>query len=208
MAKSTDLFSKRQIFDAVNNALARAMRPAPEAVSKKRFARLHKYAEALTKEVERLVAEELLRPEEAVVIFLSSALAVQHGHSGHRSEQLAEVATLVEPPTREEPGWIGVGLDGTLAHHDGWKGIAHIGKPVPAMLSKVKEELLASGKPVRIFTARVSGADAPEAAEHIAKWCKTYLGRVLPITHEKTMSCEEIWDDRVKQVRKNEGEFV
>lgn len=207
MAKSTDLFSKRQIFDAVNNALARAMRPAPEAVSTKRFARLHKYAEALTKEVGRLVAEELLRPEEAVVIFLSSALAVQHGHSGHRSEQLAEVATLLEPPTRDEPAWIGVDLDGTLARYEGWKGIEHIGEPVPAMLDKV-QKLLESGKPVRIFTARVSGADAPEASEHIAKWCKKHLGRVLPITHEKTMSCEEIWDDRAKQVRKNEGEFA
>jgi hypothetical protein len=27
-------------------------------------------------------------------------------------------------------GWIGVDLDGTLAHYDGWKGIDHIGEPI------------------------------------------------------------------------------
>ena len=35
-------------------------------------------------------------------------------------------------------GWIGVDLDGTLAHYDGWKGIEHVGPPIPAMLARVK----------------------------------------------------------------------
>ena len=28
-------------------------------------------------------------------------------------------------------GWIGVDLDGTLARYDGWRGIDHIGEPMP-----------------------------------------------------------------------------
>ena len=27
-----------------------------------------------------------------------------------------------------------VDLDGTLAEHHGWKGVDHIGKPIPAMV--------------------------------------------------------------------------
>ena len=30
-------------------------------------------------------------------------------------------------------GWIGVDLDGTLAFYDMWRGMEHIGKPIPAM---------------------------------------------------------------------------
>ena len=35
-------------------------------------------------------------------------------------------------------GWIGVDLDGTLAHYNGWKGIEHVGDPVPAMIDRVR----------------------------------------------------------------------
>ena len=45
----------------------------------------------------------------------------------------------------QQNGWIGVDLDGTLAHYEGWKGIEHIGAPVPAMLERVKN-WLAEGK--------------------------------------------------------------
>jgi hypothetical protein len=51
-------------------------------------------------------------------------------------------------------GWIGVDLDGTLAHYDGWKGADNIGAPIPAMVERVKG-WLAEGKTVKIFTARV-----------------------------------------------------
>lgn len=62
-------------------------------------------------------------------------------------------------------GWIGVDLDGTLAHYDGWKGPEHIGAPIPAMVERVKA-WLAEGKEVRISTAR---ADGGEVAIAIAK---------------------------------------
>lgn len=35
-------------------------------------------------------------------------------------------------------GWIGVDLDGTLAYYSGWKGIEHVGDPVPAMINRVR----------------------------------------------------------------------
>jgi hypothetical protein len=51
-------------------------------------------------------------------------------------------------------GWIGVDLDGTLARYDRWRGVQHIGEPVPAILDEVRK-WLAIGHEVRIFTARV-----------------------------------------------------
>jgi len=51
-------------------------------------------------------------------------------------------------------GWIGVDLDGCLARYEGWKGIEHIGEPVPAMLDRV-HAWIDEGKIVKIFTARI-----------------------------------------------------
>lgn len=65
------------------------------------------------------------------------------------------------------PGWIGVDLDGTLAHYDGWKGADHIGAPVPAMVERVKA-WLANGREVRIFTARISPMDMCVTPDRIA----------------------------------------
>ena len=33
--------------------------------------------------------------------------------------------------------WVGVDLDGTLAHWDGWKGVEHIGEPIQPMIARV-----------------------------------------------------------------------
>lgn len=111
-------------------------------------------------------------------------------------------------------GWIGVDLDGTLAHYDGWKGPMHIGEPVPAMLARVLT-WLTDGLDVRIFTARVSSdgtpvrdADARIAHFAIKQWCAQHLGRELPITNVKDFRMVELWDDRAVQVRANTGEPV
>ncbi len=37
--------------------------------------------------------------------------------------------------------WIGVDLDGTLAHYTGWKGPEHIGEPIEEMAERVREWL-------------------------------------------------------------------
>lgn len=102
-------------------------------------------------------------------------------------------------------GWIGVDLDGTLAHYDGWKGVEHIGPPILAMLERVLHWLHA-GREVRIFTARVApGADAEVAREYIHAWCDRYVGARLVVTHEKDRAMVELWDDRAVQVEPNTG---
>lgn len=108
-------------------------------------------------------------------------------------------------------GWIGVDLDGTLAHYDKWRGSAHIGEPIPAMVSRVKF-WMENGKDVRIFTARISGmaitlnGDTEEKVlKVIDDWCALHLGRVLPVTCHKDMAMIELWDDRCKQVLPNTG---
>src|SRR5262249_13685826 len=103
---------------------------------------------------------------------------------------------------------IGVDLDGTLATYDTWKGVAHIGDPVPAMLARVKA-WLAEGVDVRIFTARVS---APEerviATLAIADWCEMHGLPRLPVTNAKDFAMIELWDDRAVQVEPNTGKRV
>lgn len=101
-------------------------------------------------------------------------------------------------------GWIGVDLDGTLAHYEGWLGVEHIGAPVPAMLMRVKA-WLAEGRDVRIFTARVAGDDAGAAAGFIFDWCVEHIGRPLAITNVKDFGMVELWDDRAVQVEINTG---
>lgn len=103
--------------------------------------------------------------------------------------------------------WIGVDLDGTLAHYEEWDG-GRIGAPIPAMVDRVKH-WLAEGKSVRIVTARVSHDAAPEDRVKerlkIGQWCEEHLGRVLTVTCEKDFGMVELWDDRVVQVVKNTG---
>lgn len=108
-------------------------------------------------------------------------------------------------------GWIGVDLDSTLAHYEGWMGHQHIGAPIPLMVERVKE-WLADGKDVRIFTARVStdgteeGAKvALEAGIAIQYWCYQHLGKILPITNKKDYLMEVLYDDRCVQVEENTG---
>lgn len=103
-------------------------------------------------------------------------------------------------------GWIGVDLDGTLALYDGWKGVGHIGDPVPLMYDRVVR-WLAEGKDVRIFTARASNyhGDLPEVTAAIDAWCVKHFGRLLPVTCMKDYGMIELWDDRAVQVKENTG---
>jgi hypothetical protein len=108
-------------------------------------------------------------------------------------------------------GWIGVDLDGTLAHYDGWKGVANIGDPIPLMRDRVLR-WLREGREVRIFTARVceerlpdSDGSGAEARVHIEAWLEKHGMGGLAITNVKDLSMDELWDDRVVQVRPNTG---
>lgn len=107
-----------------------------------------------------------------------------------------------------ERNWIGVDLDGTLAHYAGWQGIEHIGAPLAPMVSRVKG-WLAEGKQVRIVTARVSSAKQAEAATRaIELWCEMHLGQVLKVTCKKDFDMIELYDDRAVRVEHNTGLVV
>jgi hypothetical protein len=98
-------------------------------------------------------------------------------------------------------GWVGVDLDGTLAEYHGWKGHEHIGKPIDAMVKRVKD-WLESGIDVRIVTAR---ADDSRGMKAVGLWCEQHLGQVLPVTDRKDFKMIELWDDRAVQVVENTG---
>ena len=100
-------------------------------------------------------------------------------------------------------GWIGVDLDGTLAHYEGWNG-GSIGKPIAPMVNRVRD-WLQNGREVRIFTAR---AAAPELIPAVQEWCLTHIGTVLPVTNVKDFGMVELWDDRAVQVVPNTGQPV
>lgn len=106
-------------------------------------------------------------------------------------------------------GWIGVDLDGTLAHYDKWRGHTHIGKVIEPMANRVTGWIMA-GHRVKIFTARVSG-DAEEAKEvraAIENWLFTNGLPPLEVTNVKDYHMIELWDDRAVQVIANTGEPV
>lgn len=98
-------------------------------------------------------------------------------------------------------GWIGVDLDGTLAHYDGWISEEHIGDPIPAMADRVRS-WLAAGQEVRIFTARVCN-DRP--ANFIQDWTEKHFGVRLQVTNQKDFAMVELWDDRAVQIIPNTG---
>lgn len=97
-------------------------------------------------------------------------------------------------------GWIGVDLDGTLAEYDYWRGEQHIGRPIPAMVERVRE-WVTKGREVRIFTARAYNGDI----KPIKEWCVKHIGIELPVTCVKDYGMIELWDDRVVQVIPNKG---
>lgn len=101
--------------------------------------------------------------------------------------------------------WIGVDLDGTIAHYDGWTVPNHIGAPIPLMVKRVKQ-LLAKGWVVKIFTARVSDPNQAEIARPaIEAWCETHLGQKLEVTCCKDYSMVMLFDDRCARVQTNTG---
>lgn len=106
-------------------------------------------------------------------------------------------------------GHILVDLDGTLAVSHGPSAPDQIGEIVPRMAQRVRN-WLAQGIEVRIFTVRV----APHPMEPryvetarvaIAEWTRKHFGRELQSTYCKECDTLEIWDDRARQVVKNQG---
>lgn len=97
--------------------------------------------------------------------------------------------------------WIGVDLDGTLAHYEEWNEGQHIGCPVMPMLERVKE-WIEDGVIVKIFTARA--ADNKQIP-HIEEWLHKHGLPCLAITNVKDRYMKELWDDRCVSVESNTG---
>ena len=104
--------------------------------------------------------------------------------------------------------WIGVDLDGTLAHDQGnnrdGKGLSEIGSPIKPMLNRLKK-WIAEGKTVKIFTARAS---SPRQVAMVKKWLVRHGLPDLEVTNVKDLRMVELWDDRCVQVMTNLGEPI
>jgi len=101
----------------------------------------------------------------------------------------------------EDDEVIAVDLDGTLAKDTGWKGISHIGDPVPKMFKRV-QKWVDQGKKVVIFTAR---AHDPKAIPHVEKWLKKHGLPKLEVTNEKRPSMAVFYDDKARAIKRNKG---
>lgn len=127
------------------------------------------------------------------------------------------IITTIESLEGGVMGWIGVDLDGVLAHWDP----AHfpdIGAPIAPMVARV-QSWLEDGQEVRIFTARVAivpglrndegqEADLLFAADQLTRihiWCEQHIGVILPVTAVKDFHMVELYDDRCVQMITNEG---
>ena len=119
---------------------------------------------------------------------------------------------------KDNRGWIGCDLDGTLAHYTKWVGCYDVGEPIWPMVHRV-QDWLREGKTVKILTARVSpqaiklnGADYDTTEAHITTaiedWCEEHIGYRLEVTCSKDLDMIELWDDRAVQVEPNVGEPV
>lgn len=98
---------------------------------------------------------------------------------------------------------IAVDLDGTLAHYDGWKGVDHIGEPIPRMVDAVWNAH-SKGHKVVLFTAR---ANDKESITHIFEWLALNNIPITEITHIKRKEFTHFWDDRALGVVANTGMF-
>ncbi len=116
------------------------------------------------------------------------------------TNQRSEAGEIPTEPSHQ--GWIGVDLDGTLAHYDGWYGPAHIGEPIAPMLERVRQ-WLADGFEVRIFTARAS---VPEYVPFVEIWLEQNGLPPLQVTNVKDFQMLSLWDDRCVEVVTNRGE--
>jgi len=97
--------------------------------------------------------------------------------------------------------WIGVDLDGTLAHYDHWRGPDHIGEPVHDMMNRVRN-WVSQGILVKIFTARASD---PSQVKYVERWIEAHGLPKLEVTNVKDFAMIELWDDRAVQVIPNTG---
>jgi len=115
-----------------------------------------------------------------------------------------ELLTPKQYITLDISGWIGVELDGTLAHHTPEQSRERIGDAVSKMRMRVQQWLMA-GIDVRLFTAR---ANSPEQLPLIEAWLREHKLDKMKITCEKDFAMSQFWDDRSIHVVHNTGEIA
>lgn len=99
-------------------------------------------------------------------------------------------------------GKIAVDFDRTLAtHHDGQE---ELGKPIPAMLARVKR-WVAEGQNVVIFTAR---AKTEEEKSRIQDWLEQQGLPRLVVTNVKDPAFIRMYDDKAVAVSPNKGTIL
>jgi len=110
---------------------------------------------------------------------------------------------------KEQIPWIGVDLDGTLAHWKTWEGPEDIGEPIKDMVYLVKK-FLEKGICVKILSARVATNNPCRAIAEkaIKRWTKKHIGVVLEVTAEKDRFLVSCYDDLTHQVIHNQGRLV
>lgn len=117
----------------------------------------------------------------------------------------------------KDKAWIGVDLDGTLAHYDEWKAWNVLGAPIAPMVERVRA-WLAEGVTVKIVTARANAEahehycvltgekfTTPQMISVIQNWTEKHIGQRLPVTCSKDFNMLELWDDRAVQIILNTG---
>lgn len=106
--------------------------------------------------------------------------------------------------------WYGFDLDGTIANNDHHQfGYGEIGSPIKPMIRLMKR-LHKSGCKVKIVTARLNdvgedGASQLKLKRHIWRWCDKNLGFRPEITDRKDGLMECLYDDRARQIVRNQG---
>lgn len=121
----------------------------------------------------------------------------------------------------EHRGWIGFGLDGTLAlssTRQAPDALATIGEPIPAMVERFLRHLNENDHELRIVTSRValdlslseSAAQykRDKAREGIEAWCKLHLGVTVPVTECIGPDMVQLYDARAIGVVFNTGHLV
>jgi len=119
-----------------------------------------------------------------------------------RASRGMDLPEKVETKKKKMDSWIGVDLDGTLAHYDGYKGDDHIGQAVGPMVNRVKD-WLSKGENVKVFTAR---AGKKGNVKKIQDWLEAQGLPRLEVTNVKDHHMKELWDDRAVRVGRNTGE--
>lgn len=102
---------------------------------------------------------------------------------------------------------IAVDLDGTLAEYHGERDNTFIGKPIPAMVGKVRAAS-ERGATIYIFTSRLAQPIMnDEQMDLIPNWLDSNYIPYEKVTGVKLQEIDEFWDDRAVGVVKNTGIF-